>query len=335
MSREKKLENLLSDVENIDLTLSYSRVSDFDRNGPKALLEKSRLDNQGVKMGSIIDDMLFSPDDFKTRYYISEFNEPTATLGTLAEIIIKNYEEIPDVPEILNIISRSGLWKSVKNQDLLIKNFNTPEFWGYLTDIFNSRNKILITNEEKSKAEEITTVLVNHPFSKHIFSADLEHIYQHKFETQIGQFKFRGIIDIVSIDHKKKKVYFIDLKTGAGSANEFTSSFVKFRYYLQEAVYQLAFEQVCKDLELTGYEQAPFEFLYIGLKERIPVRFVITQKWHDSALNGFKTTSGYEYKGLYQLVDEIYFHWRNKVYDLPKNIYDGNGIIEIEDNFIN
>jgi len=330
----KTLDETLSDNERVDLNLSYSRVSDFDRNGPKALLEKSVIDNKGLKMGSIIDDLLFETDNFDEKYHISNFNEPTASLGLLCKIILTNFVKIPSIEVIENIIKINDLWSNIKDSNKLKEKFNNDEFWGYLNDKFKSIDKVVVTKEELEKAKEIVEVLRTHNFSKDLFSSELEQLYQYSFKIKIKQFFFRGIIDIISIDHKNKVIYFKDLKTGAGPSSEFSTSFIKYRYYLQEAVYKQAFNEICNELKLENYTLAPFEFIYIGLNERIPVSYIITPHWSNCALNGFKTTSGYKYKGLYELIDEIYFHWKNQIYDLPMNIYINNGKINLEDNFI-
>lgn len=327
---------LINNVENIDLTLSYSKISDFDRNGPKALVEKSIPDNQqALKMGGLIDDLLFSKKSFDSKYFVSDFNEPTATLGKLTKIILDNYVLIPDVEEVFNIIEKNKFWSSTKDREILQKNFDTDEFWSYLEDKFSTDGRIVITSSEKIRADGIVETLSNHDFSKIMFDSKMEHIYQYKFEIKIKEFKCRGILDIISIDHKNKKVYFKDLKTGGGPSSEFLSSFIKWRYYLQEAVYCLAFKKICKDLGLKDYTLEPFEFIYIGLKEKIPVNFIVSEKWHNAALQGFETSGGYKYKGLYTLLDEIYFHWKNKVYDLSKSIYESKGRVELESSFIN
>lgn len=332
--RESKLSTLLDSEETIDLKLSYSRISDFDRNGPKALLDKAPTDGQGLKMGSLIDDMTFDEQRFNERYYISSANEPTATLGTLAGIITRNYESIPDKTEILAIIKRSNLWSNIKNEETLIAKFDTEEFWDYVGDFYKRNGRVLITRDEKAKADEIAAVIKEHEYSRHIFDEKLEHFYQYKFEITVKQFQLRGILDVISVDHVNKTVAFIDLKTGAGSSDEFVNSFIKYRYYLQAGVYQLAFEQIATDLSLEGYTLKPFEFLYVSLKDKIPMRYIVTDKWLDSALNGFKTTSGYTYKGLYELLDDIYFHWKNKIYDISKTAYENKGMLDINDTFI-
>jgi len=335
MGKESKFAQILNNKENVDLSLSYSRVSDYDRNGPKALLSKTHKDSQALKKGSVVDDLLFSKDSFDKNYYVSDFNEPTATLGILCKIILDNYTSLPKSEEVLEIVKRNGLWKSVKKEETLIANYNTDEFWGYLNDKYNCGNRVVVTSSEKLNADEIVSILLTHEYSKSIFNAKMEHIYQYPFKIKIKQFTFRGILDILSIDHKNKMIYFKDLKTGAGLSSEFTSSYIKWRYYLQEAVYCLAFEKIRKELGLENYTLAPFEFLYISLKEKIPVSFIVSEKWHNAALNGFVTSGGYRYKGLYELIDEIYFHWKNKIYDIPKEVYENKGSVTLKDDFIN
>ena len=333
---KSRLETLLNEGEHVDLILSYSKLLEFDRVGAKALVEKTTPDNlNALKMGALVDDLLFSKDSFSEKYLVSDYNMPTATLGTLSKIVSDNYTEMPSIEEIFKIIEKNKLWSSTKNLELLAEKFDTEEFWGYLEDKFKSANKIVISSDEKMRADEIVEVLLNHEFSKSIFGSDMDHVYQYKFNIVIGKFKVRGILDIISIDHKNKKVYFKDLKTGSAESSEFLSSYIKWRYYLQEAIYCLAFEEICKTLGLVGYELQPFEFLYIGLKEKIPVSYVVPSKWHDAALKGFKTSGGYRYKGLYELIDEVYFHWKNKIYDLSKEIYDNKGKISLNCDFIN
>ena len=335
MINQSALDAALSTKENVDLLLSYSRVSDFDRNGPSALITRVKEESQALKKGSLVDDLLFSKETFDDKYYVSVFEEPTASLGVLAKIILKNFNTIPSKEVIENLISINDLWTSIKDPSKKKAKWDLPSFYGYLTSQFASSEKTLVTRDEISLAEHTVETLRTHKFSKDLFSEEFQHVYQHPFTIEIRQFTFRGFIDIITIDHDKKIVYLKDLKTGGGPSAEFTSSFIKWRYYLQEAVYSLAFEQICKDLGLEGYTQAPFEFVYIGFKEQIPVRYIVTPTWHDAALNGFKTSGGYIYKGLYELIDEIYFHWKNQIYDLPMSVYVNNGAIDLDDSFIN
>jgi hypothetical protein len=140
---------------------------------------------------------------------------------------------------------------------------------------------------------------------------------------------------MVPIDHKLKTIRLVDLKTGQGPSDEFLSSFIKYRYYFQEAVYMLACETIAKELKLEDYKFLPFQFLYIGRSEQVPVIFDVSQKWHDAALNGFTTTSGYKYKGLNETLEQIVWHFKNKEFRFSKSIIENGGKIDLNDEFFN
>lgn len=329
---------LLEKPLEIELRLSYSRISDFAQNGPKTLLQRTVLKSSGVSFGSICDIMLVDrvtkSKHFKERYYCHEGNKPTATLGLLCDIILNNYNELPDKTKILEIIKLNEFWPGSTKEESILAKFDIPEFWNYIKIKHENRDKEVIMHKDLLDAEECVSALLNHKHTKHLFENSFENYYQYEFNSEYKGFKIRGFIDKMSIDHKNKIVYMDDIKTGSSKASEFMSSFIKFGYYFQEAVYTNAFTQIAKDLGLENYKLAPFRFIFIGRFEKVPFVFEVTKKWHDAAINGFKTSSGYKYKGLSETVDEIYYHWFNKLYEFPMEVYKENGLIKLDDSFI-
>ena len=95
----------------------------------------------------------------------------------------------------------------------------------------------------------------------------------------------------------------------------------------------MAFEYICKDLGLKGYKLNPFEFLYLSRYEKIPTFYKVTDKWHIAARNGYKI-NGRQIKGLDELIDEIKWHWDNKIFDKSKTLYESNGQLLLKDDFI-
>jgi hypothetical protein len=55
---ESKLNQVLNSEEEIDLSLSYSKISDFDRNGAISLIRKREVTGAGLKHGALVDDLL-------------------------------------------------------------------------------------------------------------------------------------------------------------------------------------------------------------------------------------------------------------------------------------
>jgi hypothetical protein len=78
----------------------------------------------------------------------------------------------------------------------------------------------------------------------------------------------------------------------------------------------------------------PFQFLYISRYEKIPLLYTVSQKWHDAALKGFYTQSGYKYRGLDEIIDDISWHWKNQKFDFSREIYEQNGSLTLNDDFI-
>lgn len=329
---DEEMEELFGSNEEIDLVLSFSRVSDFSRNGPKALLLRTQVNNDGAKIGSITDDWLFDRDNFEKNYFIYEGDKPTATLGKLVDIILKNYTSLPNVEEVRKIIKTNGFWKRSK-PDTVENAFNIPAFWNYLKAQFKAKTTTLVTNSELTLGQDLALVLESHKHSKDLFYNDCEKISQYKFKIIYNNVNFRGIIDMVLIDHKKKTIRFIDLKTGQEESANFMNSYIKYRYYFQAAVYTAAYGTICEELGLKGYTHLPFQFLYIGRKEQIPVVLTVTKKWHDAAIKGFVTTSGYKYLGLDETILDIVWHYHNKVFNLSRKVFEGNGSVELDDSF--
>lgn len=329
----KELDELYATKRLLQLFLSYSRVSDFDRNGPKALITKSFVENDGAKIGSIVDDLLTNKDNFDDIYFIYDGNKPTATTGRLCDIILKNYIKVPTKEVVLQICKDNDFWKR-SSDEVLLKNFDTDEFWSYLRAQFLSKSKTLVTTDELLLSKELVAILKSHEFSKNIFDNNYRHINQYKFELELSEFKFRGVIDKILIDDEFKTVRFIDLKTGANPASEFMVSFMKWRYYLQEAVYVKAFKGLCDELGLEGYSLLPFQFLYISRFEKIPLLYTVSKKWHKAALHGFTTRSGYKYRGLNELLEQIKWHLTNSIFDMPRQTYESNGELILDDDFI-
>ena len=334
---ESKLEKLLQGNEEIDLNLSYSRISDFSRNGPKALIRPSNLDGEGLRFGSLSDDLLLdkvmNDNTFKQKYFLFDGNKPSATLGELCDIIVKNYDKIPNTETVLKIVKHNAFWSNLK-EDTLLKRFDNDEFWNYMKIMFSVKDRIIVTSNDYNDALECVSLLLNHKHTQKLFNNGFENHYQYKFNFTYKGFNLRGIIDKMSIDHKSKIIYMEDIKTGSSKAEEFVKSFIKYCYYFQESVYSLAFDKICEELKLENYTLAPFKFIFIGRHEKVPHVFEVSEKWHQGALNGFTTKSGFKYKGLNENLDLIYYHWKNKAYDFSKDVYEQNGSLILNDDFI-
>lgn len=331
---KNEIDELFGSNEVFDIALSYSRLSDFDRNGAKALNKRTEISGDGVRIGSVVDDLLLDKENFTNKYFIYDGEKPTATLGKLIDIVLENYTKIPSKKKVLDIIQINEFWKRIK-PEILLARFDIPEFWDYLKAQYKSKIKTLITTSDLELGKRLVEVLTTHEFSKDLFNNDLEQIHQFKFNFIYKNFKLRGIIDMVLIDHNKKTIQLIDLKTGQDTAEKFINSFIKYRYYFQEAIYMKSFDAICKDLGLKDYTLLPFQFLYIGRKQQLPLLYTVPSEWHTAAIKGFQSTTGFFYRGIDEVIDTITWHWKNKVFDMSMNTYLKKGKVLLDTNYLN
>tara|TARA_R110000850_G_scaffold97320_4_gene203131 strand:- start:165 stop:1178 length:1014 start_codon:yes stop_codon:yes gene_type:complete len=322
-----------------DLRLSFSRVSEFDRNGPRSLIDRKKISGEFLDFGSLVDDMLQPDFNITDKYYVFDGEKPTAMLGLLCDQLITNMvNSNPNLPAddykilLLTTIKNLGLWKTTKDDDKLVAKF-TPNALEYVTAMIESTGKTLVTNLLVQEAEEMVSVLKTHEFSRDFILGDLE--YQVEINFEIGNFKFLSFLDYIKIDHVNKTIRGIDLKTGSKPVSEFLSNFIKYRYYLQAVIYKNALFHYKKVNNLKDYKVLPFQFLYCGRYEKIPTFIEISDKWNKAARYGFDTKSGYKHKGLYELVDNIEWHWRNEIFNMSREQCENNGLVKINDEFIN
>lgn len=330
--RKKELDNIFELKEDTPIKVSFSKYSSFDRKGPRVLETKEVVQNDGATIGRLVDDLLFeSKEHFKKNYIVFNGTKPTATTGKLVDIILDFYVELPTQTQVLNIIEENEFWKRSKT-DTILKNLD-DNFYNYLNVYFDSKinKKTIITTEELMLAEDLKDILLTHEYSKNIFKSNYQP--QIKFKYNYSDVLIRGIIDMVVIDEKNKTIRFIDLKTGSNNADDFIKSFVKYRYYFQAYLYQLAFEEFKKISKYKDYTLLPFQFLYISRFEKLPLIFEVSDKWLNAAKYGF-TFGSYEYKGIDKLTEEIKWHFKNNEFKLSKEIKESNGKIDLKGNLI-
>ena len=338
--------NILDEKETThSLRLSYSRISKFASNGPRELNDETRtkLENKGTKYGKLVDILEEDEAKFKEYYTVYDGEKPTAMLGQLADEVIDRRKEfdnnLPTTAQVTNIAQELNLWSRVKNMDTFVAKFDKDEFWEYVRthiSVFKD-SKELVSMSEYLDARETVAALKTHGHTRHIFDPQKDYIEtysQFKLEFKFQKFKFLGFVDKVIVNHKNKTIRMVDLKTGSDPLYKFEGTFIKYKYYLQEAVYGKGIEFLKKKLGLEHYAILPFQFVYIKRGVQTPIVYTVTPKWSEAALNGFVTEGGYIHQGLNTLLDDIEWHWQNKEFIYPRRFVEGLGTVDLRDDFI-
>ena len=330
--------------------ISYSLLKSFDENGPKALIQRINPYNKGIDFGSKLDDFISLPkDEFNEKYLIVQ-NTLDGDLFKLAEVIVnienvnidffikEPSEEKVVIKNKIDIINQlaidANLFKRIKKDDSRIKKFNIPEFYEFLEFMYNNKNKEFISPDEYSELLKYQEVLFNHKCTKEYFNIsndNIEEIYQLQLNYEYKGRNVKCILDKVIIDHDKKTIQPLDLKSGNPTAKEFMHNFFKYKYYLQGAIYNIGILRKYVDY---NYTILPFKYIYVSTSDYSnPKTFILTNKWEKAAWNGFTTNSGYKYRGINELIDEINWHIKHQVFNETREFYE-NLEIKLDDSFI-
>lgn len=192
--------------------------------------------------------------------------------------------------------------------------------------------KVVVDQSIIDKALIVGNIIKNDDFTRHLFEEDddveifthfpIEWIYQ----VGEGRIKCKSEVDMIRIDHIKKVIYPIDLKTTYDNES-FDYMYIKNGYYLQNAFYKMAIQYwIDNTEELKGYRLENMSFLVgdTSSNNRRPLIYSTFDKDYISGKMGFSLRGNF-YRGVSQLIDEIVWCEENDIWDCSKESYDKKG----------
>jgi len=346
-----------------DLELpSYSLLSGISKGGIDIM---SGVKNNvfTLKFGSLVDDMCFDTAKVKIKYHLAgALKSPTPNVKGIVDQVIATVLAGENESSSFNIVKKKKM-NSLSTVALDLKNYgdtimtaaklnNVYQSYArekvietvssagqaYFQDALTSRGKILIKKEMWDKAMETSMTLATHQFSKSYFENEsgIELFYQYKFITEVRGKKTKGMLDILKVDHNKKVIYPVDLKTGEMPVSKFPEIMLMYGYYIQAALYREAIMNIVNsDPDLSGYTVAPFEFLYISKENpNKPLVYVVPERMHIASMNGFTDRYGTKHKGVMILLKEYYDCKEGMFCQYTEEEYEQDGKIPFDDDLI-
>lgn len=301
---------------------SYSLFKDLDENGPKVLVKSEEKKSKSLDFGSIVDNLLLTPGEFDSKFYVVDLVEPTASLLELAKVCIKR--NVTDVDRINGISAELNLWSNTKDEKKRVEKFNLPIFWEYVKHSIDAGDKQVITSEVYSNAVIAVNSLKAHSATRDIFNHK-DYINQAVFTAKIRDLDIKIMIDRINIFNNF--VLLFDVKTGSPENNKFNFNFKSFKYYLQQALYWLVLNENISDL----YDVKPMQFVYVNsINPSTPVIYQMTNKWIQLGLDGWVTNTGYKVKGIYELIDDYKWYIENQIFDNDREVIENDYRLAID-----
>lgn len=295
-----------------DRSLSYSTIARYNREGFSALPELFRsLDTPALLFGSIVDCLLTSPEDFDKQFIVLELPNLTESLLPIAKELVETFKDKANLDcigdEILaEIGSKHGYFVGAKYDKTRVKRIKEG-CEEYFQKAKRVGDKTIVAKDMYQDAwacvEELRSNSFTAPFLVSAPFEDIQRLYQLKFRGEYQGIPLRIMIDLLLVDHEKKLIIPIDLKTSGKPEYEFKNSYFYWNYYIQSNLYSYVIKQnIEKDEVLKDYTIAPYEFIVISKKTKAPL------VWKDSSNfeEGSLTYDNKEYKNWREIVPELW-----------------------------
>lgn len=305
--------------------LSFSALQKFDREGYESL--NTLFDQEStpsLTFGSLVDCLITqNRTEFNERFAIADLPALSETMQTIVNHLLSERQEkqfalIPDnvLVDAANIYEYYKKWKDETRVNKIRESCSA-----YYNFLKANEGKQLIAKTDYEDAQKAVETLkssnLTGPYFRENTEFDvLERIYQLQLisEEPLSGIKFKGMLDLVIIDHDHKVIYPCDLKT-TKSIYSFEESFYKYRYYLQASMYvTLLRDTIAKSCpELQEYMIAPYRFIAIDRNAFQPIVFewLVTDKVTDKFGQSRKTWQ--------ELLVELDWALKNKDKQVPMN----------------
>lgn len=312
-----------------DFSFSYSSLNKL-LFSPKLFYKDYILKERELKMdkhlieGSLLHLMFLQPEKLHDEFSIVPSKIPSdnvrKVLNQLKQHGNPNMSELDD--EILKALKDQNLYQSFKDDAKRLDKIQTPENAEYFHFLLEE-GKDIIDNDMLAKAIERVKLLkankkvmsiMDHEVTD--FEMDPVEIYNEQYlQCDLKEYNFglKGFVDRYTIDHDKKEVNIIDLKTTSKGLEKFAETVDFYKYWMQAVIY-ITLVIKNSDKKVSNYK-INFNFVVIDNQDQIYVFDV-----SDSTKHNWYTA----FEEILMIGD---YHYTNKEYGLPYEFANGNVIL--------
>lgn len=258
--------------------ISNSMLGWLDRS-PAYYLQKlsynaEEKETKSLEYGKLLHTYFEKPDAF----IVEDFEKPTGKAGEFLDA----YFLLKDIKKAKDKINHGWSEDVLKNKVL-----DSKDGQKYLDFLKLSSDRLALTKDQKYKLDGAIKSLNNNPLVTELLYSDLESYNEQEIYWEENPYinntqyevKCKGKLDKIILDHKKKKIIIIDLKSTSDTpygnlvkthstsdpqidykASGWFISFMKYKYYRQAGMYTKAINVYFKDLIKDDYK---IEFIFI------------------------------------------------------------------------
>lgn len=314
------------DYRNID-ALNQSRLK-LILSDPRLYRDNDREEVRALFTGNVIDTMLLNEERFNEIYKVADIEEPTATLLDIATKAFNDNLTDEQIEEFVNQVGEDEkplLWSNVKDTKKRKEKWDIDLFWKYLNFKRECKEKgfLPITKETFDMAKRTKVRFDGDEMVSKLLQG--KEVIKHK----VFQFKYEGFdckceLDMLVIDHDKKTIQEVDIKSSSVNRHEFKWSFRKFRYDFQRQFYNIP---VTAQALHDGYTRINPVIIYVPtFPEEKTLIFKVPKHMMDP--RGWKAENGSIFWGVDKAIGDLKWHLENDLWEYPREYYE-NGYMTL------
>lgn len=316
-----------------DPALSYSTLAKYEREGFNNLDKLfDRIETPSLTFGSCVDSIITGgQEEFDERFMVAEFPSIPDSIVKIIKSLYKQYAgtyrsllNIPDNSIIRETEDQNYQmnWKP-ETRAKVIREKGT-DYYNLLfvagdRTILDTQTYQDVCNAVKALKESKSTQL--YFADDNPFEPDIERLYQLKFKGEFDGITYRNMADLIIVNHKKKWVKPVDLKTSSHAEWDFYKSFVDWRYDIQARLYWAIIRQnMDKDEYFKDFKLLDYDFIVVNKRTLTPLVWNCPFTQVQGTLR-FGNNSQIEMRSPFEIGKELnsYLSSRPKV---PKGISD-------------
>ena len=265
-----------------DPALSYSTLSRYEREGFEKLDSLfTPVETPALTFGSAVDCLLTDgEEEFNKSYLVLDIPAVEPAIEPIVKEVFRLYgtqftdlHSIPDTPlmSIIDSFQYQQRWRPETRCKVV-----REKGQAYYHALFRAGSKTILTQELYAKVFACVSALRDSKQTKSYFEKDnpfgnIEHCYQPKFKALLGNVEYRCMADLLIVDHDKKTVHPVDLKTSSKLEYEFPKSFLEWRYDLQARLYwRIIRANMDKDSYFKDFKLLDYTFVVVS-KQSNPI----------------------------------------------------------------
>ena len=329
----KKLSKSFSEIQYRELAIpSYSLMSDYERNGIRALFKQRDEETDSLLFGSAVDCLLTEGREmFESKFACTEVKisgKQKEIIDAIAEYHIDDKSESIDdttIDDWDKAFCQTQFYpnRSYKSKFSMFLNDEgkiKEEYAEYYRLKQMSRTKKILNKEMYDDVlrtvNELKYNKLTGPYFSDSIEGSIEKYYQLKFVETINNRQYKCMVDLLIVDHENKRIIPIDLKTTSKEEYEFPESFLQWRYDIQARLYyRLINCAIIHSKEFCNYTVENYRFIVINKKNLQPLIWIFPQTKEIGNLINNNTV----YRDPIEIGEEIYRIFESGR-QLPENI---------------